>query len=190
MDTLNWFKSGLRKDLLLLFFTNPERKYYVRQLAKQLNASPGTIHREIKNLEKSGIISSEKVGNIIQYTANTHSSLFKEIESIIFKTIGIAGNLKSIIEPEKEVSIAFIYGSYANKSENQNSDIDIMIIGKTDMQKLAKEIYEYEKKIERDINFNVYSIEEWKKYKQSQDSFVTGIIRDPKIWLKGDEDGL
>ena len=190
MDSLNLFRSKVKKDLLLLFFTNPEQKYYVRQLTKQLNTSPGTVHREVKNLENSGLIISERVGNIVQYRANVNSPLFEEIKSIIFKTVGIAGYLKDMIDSIEGIKFAFIYGSYSKQSEDQNSDVDFMIVGNVNAQGLSKELYEYEKKIERDITFNVYSLKEWNSYKNSKDSFITGIIEGPKIWLKGGESDL
>lgn len=190
MDVLKFVNSKTRKELLLLFFTNPEEKYYLRQLEKILKISPGTLHREIKNLEESGIIKSEPLGNSIFYQANNESPLYNEIKSIIFKTIGLEGSLKEIVNSVDGVEIAFIYGSFAKGAENARSDVDVLIIGEFNDRPLIDKIYELEKKTEREINYHTYTKKEWDDYKKKKDSFILGVIESSKIMLRGNENEL
>lgn len=190
MDTIKIFNSITRKELLSLFFTKPDEKYYVRQLATLLNISAGTIHREVKFLEESGIIKSEKIGNIIFYQVDKNYHLFNEIKMMVFKTIGVQGSLKDIIDSIKGIDIAFIYGSYAKNRETKDSDVDLYAVGEFDDSKLSEKIFDLEKKIMREVNYSYSSHDEWEKRKESRDSFILGIIKESKIMLKGDEDEL
>ncbi|MFA5779275.1 MAG: hypothetical protein WC947_03990 [Elusimicrobiota bacterium] len=60
MEILQIIKSKLRKELLSLYFTNPEKKYYLRELERMLDLSVANIRRELINLEKTGLFQSEK----------------------------------------------------------------------------------------------------------------------------------
>ncbi|MBI3080917.1 MAG: transcriptional regulator, partial [candidate division NC10 bacterium] len=64
------FSSQTRVDLLVLFLSRPEERFYVRELARQLKRD---ISRELDNLEKAGILQSVKVGNLLYYSANLQS---------------------------------------------------------------------------------------------------------------------
>jgi len=48
--------------------------------------------------------------------------------------------LQNILEKFKAISQAFIYGSFAKGEEREDSDIDLLIIGKVDENKLIEDI--------------------------------------------------
>jgi predicted transcriptional regulator len=50
------FKSKLRAQLLGLTALSPEKKFYVNQIARMLNASEGSIHRQLVGLHESGLL--------------------------------------------------------------------------------------------------------------------------------------
>ena len=81
-------KSKLREELLALYFTSPNKKYYLRELEKWLNFSVGNIRRELIKLENTGLFLIENKGNLVYYYLNQSYPLFEELKSIIFKTSG------------------------------------------------------------------------------------------------------
>ena len=56
------FSSETRVSLLTLFFTRLDKRFYVRELARQLGRDISGIKRELDNLERAGLLTSEKVG--------------------------------------------------------------------------------------------------------------------------------
>ena len=58
------FSSKTRVELLRLFFSNTEGRLYVRQIARELGRDISGIKRELDNLDKAGLVASEKVGNL------------------------------------------------------------------------------------------------------------------------------
>jgi len=190
MDMFRVTKSKLREDLLALYFTNPDKKYYLRELERILNFSVGNIRRELIKLESTGLFLSESKGNLLYYYLNQSYPLFKELKSIIFKTSGVPRMLHNVLEKFDDIDQAFIYGSFAKREEREDSDIDLLIIGKIDEDKLIEEVGKLERKLQREINYAIYEKEDFKKKKEEGNSFILDISKEKKIFLIGDENGL
>src|SRR4030042_7204232 len=87
------FGSQSRSKLLQLFLSNPEGKYYVRELTRILNSQINAVRRELQNLEELGVIKivedkaenkSEK-SNRKFYKSNTKFILYSDLKSIFQK---------------------------------------------------------------------------------------------------------
>jgi len=190
MDLFRITKSKLREELLTLFFTNPNKKYYLRELERMLGFSVGNIRRELIKLESTGLFLSENKGNLVYYYLNQSYPLFKELKSIILKTSGVPKMLHNILDKFKDIDRAFIYGSFAKGEEREDSDIDLLIIGEVDEDKLIEVIDKLERKLQREINYAIYGKEDFNKKKKEGNSFILDTLKEKKIFLIGDENGL
>lgn len=183
-------KSRLRRKLLSYFFTNPQTDLYVREAAAILKEDAGNLSKEFANLEKMGIFSSRMRGRQKYFSLDENYPLFNELKSVIFKTIGVEGSIREVIEASDNIKAAFIYGSFARNKENAFSDIDLLVIGNTDEDDFMERIDVLEKKLQREINYNVYSEKEFSERLRRKDSFVINILKRPKIVLKGKLNGI
>lgn len=188
MDFLRITKSKTREKILQLFFSNAEKKYYLRQLERMLVLPVGNIRRELLELEKTGLFQKEKIGNQTHYFLNKNSPLFEDYKNIIFKTIGVAGSIKSALENIEVIKYAFIFGSFAKNKENSASDVDLMIIGKFNEDILIEKIKRLEKDLGREINYHYISQSEWDE-KIKENSFYKSVNEGPKIELIGQNNG-
>ena len=179
-----------KAELLKLFFTNPDRSFYMQEVGKIIGKKPGTFQRTLNNMAKEGILTSEYRGNARYFKANKNYPLFKELKSIVFKTIGVSGSLKEVLEKMGNIKFAFIYGSYAKSKETYLSDIDLLIIGNPNEDELIKELDRLEKKLQREINYKLYSIIEFKRDVAKKEPFILYILRNKKVMLIGNENGL
>ena len=152
---LQLFKSKIRAGLLRLFFYNPQKEFYIRQLAKILNTSAGNAQKELRKLEADAIIKSKKMGNLRIYTLNQTLPLYPVLQQIITKTIGIESVLKENLKYLPGIKYAFIFGSYAKGELKADSDIDLFIVGNINEDGLLKIIKNVEKMILRDINYHI-----------------------------------
>ena len=132
LESLYISKSKIRQELLALFFTNPQKRYYLREVERILGCSAGSIRRELLKFQKDGLFNTDKVGNLLYYSLNTNHPLFKELKAIVSKTIGVEASLRKELSTVPNVETAFIYGSFAANKEKSASDIDLMVIGKAD----------------------------------------------------------
>lgn len=190
MDFSKLFKSKTRKELFRLYFTNPDHEYYLRELERLLHIPVSMIRKELIQLEEDGIFLSRKKGNLTFYLLNQSYPLFEELKSIISKTIGVQGLLKDTLNKIKGVEVAFIYGSYAKREENAKSDIDLLVEGKINEDKLLMEINKLEEVLKREINYSLFTRNEFKQKMKEKDSFIMDLIRNPKIFLVGDLNAL
>jgi len=94
LETLYISKSKIRRDLLALFFTNPYQKYYLRELERILGYSAGSIRRELLKFQKDDLFKTEKAGNMLYYQLNTKHPLYRELKSIVAKTVGLEARIR------------------------------------------------------------------------------------------------
>lgn len=189
-ESLYISKSRIRQGLLILFFTNPSQKYYLRELQRMLGFSAGSIRRELLKFQKDNLFNTNKVGNLLFYSLNIKHPLFKELKSIISKTVGVEGSLRKALSSLSGIKIAFIYGSFASKKEKSASDIDLMIMGNVNTSSLNEKVAELEKKLKREINPTIYSLQEYKTKKRKKSGFIVDLLKNPKIMLVGKENDL
>ena len=190
LESLYISKSKIRQDLLTLFFTNPSQKYYLRELHRELGYSAGSIRRELLKFQEDNLFNTQRAGNLLYYTLNTKHPLFRELKMIVFKTVGVEGRLRNTLSSIDGISVAFIYGSYARRKEKDSSDIDLMIIGNPDTSRLNEKIAEVEKRLKREINPTLYSLEEYRSKKKAKSGFIMELLKNPKIMMIGKEDDL
>lgn len=183
-------KSKLRRKLLTYFFANPNVSLYVREASSILKEDAGNLSKELLRLENQGIFISNTRGRQKYFSLNREYSLFKELKSVVSKTVGIEGSLKEIVNLDSGIKIVFIYGSFTQDREIISNDIDLLIIGKPDENKLMEKIDALEENLGREINFSIYSEKDFAEGRKNKNSFILNILKRPKIFLKGNLNGL
>jgi len=190
MDITNIFKSKARTALFRLYFTNPDKEYYLRELERELSTPVSIIRKELLALEKSGIFRLSKKANLCYYSLNKDYPLYSELKVIVFKTVGIQGALSELLSSLKGIETAFIYGSYANNEANAKSDVDLFIIGSIDEDSLLPRINKLEEALHRDINYSLYSRKDFDRKKKKHDPFIEDVVENMKILLIGEENDI
>ena len=182
--------SKSRVEILTWFLSHPGERFHYMQLSKILLASRPSIHKELKRLEDAGILLSQKEANARFYWINQDYSLYPELKSIVFKTAGVADFLRGAFKDTGDVRAAFIYGSVARSREDARSDVDLMIIGDIDQDRLQGVVTAAENELGREINYSVYELEDWQGQLAAGKAFVTDVAAGPKLFVVGDEDDL
>ena len=183
MDILNLSKSKIKQDLLKLYFAHPEKQYYIRELARILHRPAAYIRRELMNLEKIGLFTSEFVGKEKFFKLNMNFLFYKEVKNIVNKTIGIEGRIKQILENGKNIEAAYIFGSYAKDKLTPESDIDLLIIGQKNNVDIHNKIYGLQTEFDREINIIDIDGKEFAKRKKKKDEFLGEIFSNKIIKL-------
>ena len=181
----NLTQSMERQKILRLYFSDPQKRYYLRQLEKLLGVPVGNIRRELLRLEKTGMFRSEHVGNLVYYYVNTKHPLYREFKTIIFKTIGVEGSLREAIQEVRGVLAAFLFGSFAKGEEDSSSDIDLYLVIQEKAfheDALIRRISRLEKQFGREINYHYAGLKEFMK-KKKEDSFIKTVLKEKKLIL-------
>lgn len=174
------FSSSIRADVLSLLLNSPEESFYIREIAKLLRKNPSGVKRELDNLEKMGIVGSEKVANLKYFHANKDSPLYSELKNLITKSLGLPGALKAVLRTAG-TEAAFLYGPYAE--EDDVSTVDLFVVGAG--ASLAKELKDIEKRFDRKINYTIMDAEEYRLKKKRGDANLKKILSGKSITLIG-----
>jgi len=184
--------STTQQRVLGYLFGQPERSYFGNELITLTGGGSGAVQRELKRLENSGLLTTERRGNQKHYRANPASPIYQELCGIVQKTFGLAVPLRDALQPFVEnIQAAFIYGSVAKKQDSAGSDIDLMIVSDTlAYADLYEKLANVESFLGRQINPTLYSQEQIQQRITADNAFVTRVFNQPKIWLIGDEHAI
>ena len=177
--------SKLRRKLLTYSFTHPDENYYVRELSHLINEDPGNLSRELKRLEGEELYTSVTKGRVKFFSLNKRYPLFEELKKIIFKTEGVQGSLKDLVQKYDGITLAFIYGSYAKNGERKTSDIDLVVVGAFPRDPFTRRVRQLESQLNREINFAAYAKSEFAKERKKEGGFLNLVLKDKIIVLKG-----
>src|ERR1700742_3076811 len=71
------FGSKTRVKLLQLFYSNPNRAFYVREITCKIDEQINSVRRELSNLLSIGIIASDASHNRLYYEVNQDYKYYK-----------------------------------------------------------------------------------------------------------------
>jgi predicted nucleotidyltransferase len=188
LDTL--FPS-VRQGVLTATLTQPDKWWYLSELADFLHTQPSSLQRELAALVQSGILEQRRDGRRIYFKAETRSPIFPDLRSIFEKTVGLLPTLRAALRPvEGGVVCAFVYGSIARREERATSDVDLMVIGKVGLAELAPSLRRAEKRLGREVNVTSYSVDEFRKKVTQGDHFLTTVLKSSLQFVKGERRDL
>ena len=70
----------IRRTLFEYALAHPHERFYLRGLAKALDLPISPLRRELKRLERAGMLSAAQEGNILFYTVNGTSPTFLQLQ--------------------------------------------------------------------------------------------------------------
>ena len=174
------FSSSIRADVLSLLLNSPDEQFYIREIAKLLRKNPSGVKRELDNLEKMGIVTSERIVNLKYFQANKESPLFSELKNLITKSLGLPGALKAVLRASG-TKAAFLYGPYAEGDDV--STVNLFVIGAS--SSLTKEMKDLERRFDQKIEFTIMDEDEYRLKKKKGDSNLKKILSGKRITLIG-----
>ncbi|MCD4701104.1 MAG: nucleotidyltransferase domain-containing protein [Candidatus Aegiribacteria sp.] len=180
----------VRGSMLALMYLNPEREFYLSEMAKILgHSNPGILHRDIVKLLKLELVQARRSGRRVYYSANMRSSIFSEIRSIAVKSSGILQRIRECLHNHNEnIDFAYVYGSFATGEAGPSSDVDLIVVGSVDQLKLMKSVSDIESSIGRTISLSVFDRSDY--VARLSTSFLNRVHNGEKIVLIGSDDEL
>ena len=182
--------SKIRAEIFRILFGLRDDPLHMREIERRSGFTTGTVQQELKKLSSLDLIKKRKDGNRVYYQARKEHPLYPEIHNLVLKTNGMADLFREVLQKESKIEVAFVFGSIACHKEKAASDVDLMVIGKISLRKLAQLFMDLPEKIGREINPHVMSQEEFQKRKTAKDHFLTQVLESPKIFISGNEDDL
>lgn len=188
---LNALFSTSKQGILAATLMEPDRWWYLSDLARYLGVHHATLQRELTRLTRADLLLSRRDGNRAYFRANPNSPIFPELRILFAKTIGLGDVLRELLQPVAgAVRVAFVYGSVARGAEVSESDIDLMIIGDVSLKDLSPSIREAEDRLHRPVNPKVFRESEFLERLATGTPFIQRVLAEKKLFVMGGESDL
>ncbi|NOY71748.1 MAG: transcriptional regulator [Gammaproteobacteria bacterium] len=181
-----------QQKVLGLLFGKPDETFYFNEIVRLAEVGKGAIKRELESMLAAGLVTVTRIGNQNHYQANAECPIYVELQEIVRKTFGVTDVLKSVLVPLSDsIDFAFVYGSIAKGNAMAKSDIDLMVISESlAYADLMTVLIEAEQSLGRTINPTIYHLAQFKHKWLQGNAFITRVMEQSKLWIKGDESDL
>lgn len=181
-----------QQRVLGLLYGKPDQSFYTNEIVRLAGMGRGTVRRELEKLVSAGLLVVSRAGNQHHYRANPDNPIYQELLAIVRKTFGIADVIRAELAPVYEqIDLAFIYGSIARGEGTATSDIDLLVVSDAlAYADLMMVLADAEQSLGRPINPSIYTAEQIRDKLADNNAFLTRLMEQPKIWLKGGEDDI
>lgn len=196
------FGSKTRVKLLQLFYSNPNRAFYVREITRKIDEQINSVRRELSNLLSIGIITSDASNNRLYYEVNQEYQYYKPLGQI-FGGLEVAEapapktakketkkttEEPTVVVPKADVAaehplakgfrglgkveLALLTGQF---TRDEMAGIDILVVGDVNQTKADKFMAELEKSENKELRYTVLPLENYKYRLQINDRFISNV---------------
>ena len=148
-------------------------EFSLRDTARKLKISPSTSKSALDFLLSQKILEKREIGkNYLFKVKNTYiTRQIKELYTLA--ELNSANFVEEVIAKCPDVLSIALYGSAAKGEDDNNSDIDILIISRKniDIPELNSE-----RKINREVTIVSYTYKEWKEKTENDKVFYSNVI--------------
>lgn len=181
------FGSKTRVKLLQLFYSNPNRSFYVREITRKIDEQINSVRRELANLLSVGIIASDTTNNRLYYEVDQSYEFYSPLRTIFgqasAETIATprkkgATATKTATERDKilalgNVEVALYTGQF---TRDDSSGVDLLLVGDINQHALQKFITELESHEGKEIRYAVMPDHEFNYRRQIKDRFISTVL--------------
>lgn len=200
------FGSKTRVKLLKLFYSNPNRSFFVREITRKIDEQINSVRRELSNLLSIGIITSDNTNNKLYYEVNQKFEYYKPLQEIFGNSTsgkraagaasgsgrGSAVSNSEAGEGELDlrsigrIDLALFTGQF---TRDTSAGVDFLIVGEVNPNALQRYVDELESRENKTLRYAVMSLADFRYRQQIRDRFATAIHKSKKQILV-DEHGL
>ena len=200
------FGSKTRVKLLGLFYQNPNRSFYVREITRKIDEQINSVRRELANLLSIGIIKSDTSNNKLYYEVNQEFEYYDALANMFGgKALPKRGTKKGATSqadttegtkdamPQTETFAdehihnivragnvrALLYTGQFTRDDSVG--VDIIIIGDMNIPNLEHAVTELEAAEKKELRYSVFSPSEYHYRRQINDRFLANVLLAKKI---------
>ncbi len=197
------FGSRTRIKLLKIFFGEPDKSFFIRELCRKSGERLNSIRRELANLQKMGVVrlledeengggvegangkkkkekGKKKDADLRKYFVIDHGfALFSELKNLILKSqLAIKKDLAEEIQRAGNIKLLLLTGFFVGET---GGGPDLLIIGSLNRDRLRRLVGKFEKIIGQEIKYTVLSLNDYHVRQSITDKFLYNIISGKKI---------
>jgi len=184
------FTSRVRLKVLELFILHPNDRFYVREIVRTVGEEINAVRRELKRLNKIGLLRSEVRANRRYYEVKNTFRYYPELLRMLGKSSGLGGDIVSNAEQLGNIRYAILSLELLLGRKSKPHEVDLMIVGDVNNELLNKIVKDAENHYGHEINYTTMPLDEYKFRRHRRDQFVVQILSQPFVVLIGKEEEL
>lgn len=166
----------------------PAEMYYVREITRATKEEINAVRRELDRMLGYGLLKSEARGNRLYYYLNAKYVYFQELQQMVAKSMGLGRKLRKLQRKLGTINFVMFSAKFVQGKRPRQDEVDMLIIGEVVLPELQVLIKEEEERLQREINYAVFSDEEFKFRKTRRDPFIMDILFGSRVMVIGSED--
>ena len=178
-----------QQKLLGLLFVRVNEGFHLNEIMRLTGLGSASAQRELRRLHESGLITSERIGNVRRFWPNKESLVYPELSGLVQKTFGLVGVLSTTLAPLRaQLHLAFVYGATAKGQDMPGSAIDLLLVGEeANYGDLLTGLAPAERTLRRKINPNLYTLADYRRRLREAQPFLLQVLQQPKLFVIGEE---
>ncbi len=177
------FRSDQQMHILAELFAGSGAEVSVGELARRAGVAQATASREVARLAQHQLVVTRQLGRNTLVKANWSLPWAKELRSILVQTVGVLGRLAEALAGLRGVESAFVFGSWAARYAAEPGppprDVDVLVVGDTDLRSLRRACRSVEEELRVEINPVTVEPAEWDNAEPSP--FIAQIKAQPLV---------
>ena len=170
-----------------LFYSKPAEMYYVREITREIKEEINAVRRELDRMVGTGMLKSEERGNRLYYQLNTRYLYHQELQQMVVKSTGLGEKMRKFRRKLGQVSFIMFSGKFVQGLAPSQGEIDLLVVGDIVLPELEQLIKQEEKKFDREINYAVFTDEEFEFRKTRRDPFMMDVLYGTRVMVLGSE---
>ena len=173
------FGSKTRVKLLQLFYSNPNRSFYVREITRKIDEQINSVRRELANLLSVGIIVSDTTNNRLYYEVNQKFEFYEPLRTIFggkqptAKAVDVVAPEDADIKAIGNVELAAYLGQF---TRDESAGVDVFIVGDINQTKLTKFMSELEAKEGKELRYTAMTMKDLEYRQTIKDRFISNVF--------------
>jgi len=161
------FGNRICWQVLKFFLDNPSGEFYEREIQKKVTVARASARKWLHVLEQLGFISTTRRGRLKLHRLDRENPLVKQL-----KVLSAISWLLPKLKPLKGQGEVYLYGSAARGEGLEDSDLDILTIGRD------RAIINRVKAIDERIKVSFFTPLEWARMAREDPAFYERVERD------------
>ncbi len=161
------FENRVCWKMLKFFLNKPTGEFYEKEVQQRTGAARASVSKWLRALEELGLISVTRRGRMKLHRLNRESPVVKQL-----KVLSTVSWLLPRLKAFKGQGELYLYGSVARGDDVEESDVDILVIGK------EREVVERIKAISERIKVSFFTPLEWARAAREDPAFYERVDRD------------
>ena len=182
-------RSALQGEILALILLNPEQEWSLTDLASRVGTAVSTAQREVSRAEDAGVVVSRRVGNTRLVRA-LPSPITEPLTELLLRSFGPPQVVAEEFDSVGGIEGIYVFGSwaarYAGAPGRAPADLDVLVIGRPDRDKVEDAAERARYRLGRDVNVTIRSLEWWR---HGTDGFHAEVTTRPLVTIQAAPEG-